>query len=172
MPSVRCCQRSCRAVQRRRRAAPSLRVVAGLGIGLIPGVPAVRVSPDVVSFVVLPPLLYAATEDLPWRDLRPVWRPVTVLAVGQVLASAGASPRCTTPAGSWRSARRTASGSGTWRSLTRRQPGPTPSPVISGRPAPIPTWPWPPSPNIAEADDRDLVLADLETIPGQPRYWR
>ncbi len=26
--------------------------------------------------------------------------------------------------------------------------------------------------NIAEADDRDLVLADLETIPGQPRYWQ
>ena len=49
-----------------------------------------RVSPDVVSFVVLPPLLWAATEDLPWRDLRAVWRPVVVLAVGLVLASAGA----------------------------------------------------------------------------------
>jgi hypothetical protein len=24
---------------------------------------------------------------------------------------------------------------------------------------------------IAEDDDRDLLLADLETIPGQPRYW-
>jgi hypothetical protein len=24
---------------------------------------------------------------------------------------------------------------------------------------------------IADGDDRDLVLADLETIPGQPRYW-
>ncbi len=24
---------------------------------------------------------------------------------------------------------------------------------------------------IAEEEDRDLVLADLETIPGQPRYW-
>ena len=52
--------------------------------------PAVRVSPDVVSFVVLPPLLWAATDDLPWRDLRAVWRPVIVLAVGLVLASAGA----------------------------------------------------------------------------------
>jgi len=38
----------------------------------------------------LPPLLWAATEDLPWRDLRAIWRPVTVLAVGLVLASAGA----------------------------------------------------------------------------------
>ena len=69
---------------------PSLLVVAGLLAGVLPGVPAVRVSPDVVSFVVLPPLLWAATDDLPWRDLRAVWRPVTALAVGLVLASAGA----------------------------------------------------------------------------------
>ena len=25
--------------------------------------------------------------------------------------------------------------------------------------------------DIAEDEDRDLLLADLETIPGQPRYW-
>ncbi len=25
--------------------------------------------------------------------------------------------------------------------------------------------------DIAEDGERDLVLADLETIPGQPRYW-
>ena len=24
---------------------------------------------------------------------------------------------------------------------------------------------------IADEEDRALVLADLETIPGQPRYW-
>src|SRR5262244_240471 len=75
---------------RLRVPAPSLLVVAGLLVGLLPGVPAVRVSPDVVSFVVLPPLLWAATSDLPGRDLRAVWRPVAVLAVGLVLASAGA----------------------------------------------------------------------------------
>ena len=38
----------------------------------------------------LPPLLYAASEELAWRDLRAVWRPVAVLAVGLVLASAAA----------------------------------------------------------------------------------
>ena len=67
---------------------PSLLVLAGLLVGLLPGIPAVRVSPEVVSFVVLPPLLWAATSDLPGRDLRAVWRPVAVLAVGLVLASA------------------------------------------------------------------------------------
>ena len=65
-------------------------VIAGLLIGLLPGVPAVRVPPEVVSLVVLPPLLYAASEELPWRDLRAVWRPVIILAVGLVLASAAA----------------------------------------------------------------------------------
>ena len=69
---------------------PSLLVLAGVLVGLIPGVPAVRVTPQVVSFVVLPPLLWAATGDLAGRDLRAVWRPVAVLAVGLVVASAGA----------------------------------------------------------------------------------
>jgi len=70
--------------------APSLLVVAGLLIGLIPGVPEIRVTPEVVSLFVLPPLLYAAGEEMPWRELRQVWRPVTVLAVGLVLFTAAA----------------------------------------------------------------------------------
>jgi CPA1 family monovalent cation:H+ antiporter len=73
---------------RLRIPAPSLLVIAGLVAGLLPGVPEVRVTPDIVSLVVLPPLLYAASEELPWRDLLTVWRPVAVLAVGLVLASA------------------------------------------------------------------------------------
>ena len=75
---------------RLRVPAPSLLVIAGLVVGLLPGFPPVHVPPDAVSLVVLPPLLYAASEELPWRDLRAVWRPVTVLAVGLVLASAAA----------------------------------------------------------------------------------
>ena len=68
--------------------APSLLVVAGVVVGLLPGVPRIQVTPDIVSLVVLPPLLDAAGAELPWRDLRAVWRPVTALAVGLVLASA------------------------------------------------------------------------------------
>jgi Na+/H+ antiporter len=70
--------------------APSLLVVAGLVVGLLPEAPPVHIPPGVVSLVVLPPLLYAASEELSWRDLRAVWRPVVVLAVGLVLASAAA----------------------------------------------------------------------------------
>jgi monovalent cation/hydrogen antiporter len=76
--------------RRWRVPAPSLLVIAGVLVGLVPGVPTIVVTPDIVSLVVLPPLLYAAGEELPWRDLRAVWRPVSVLAVGLVLVSAAA----------------------------------------------------------------------------------
>jgi CPA1 family monovalent cation:H+ antiporter len=51
--------------------APSLLVAVGLAVGLLPGGPLIHVPPAVVSLVVLPPLLYAASEELSWRDLRP-----------------------------------------------------------------------------------------------------
>lgn len=52
--------------------APSVLVLAGLIAGLVPGVPRVRVTPDIVGLMVLPPLLYAAGQDLSLRDLRAV----------------------------------------------------------------------------------------------------
>jgi len=76
--------------KRLRVPAPSLLVAVGVIVGLLPAAPAVHVPPALVSLVVLPPLLYAASEELSWRDLRAVWRPVVVLAVGLVLASAAA----------------------------------------------------------------------------------
>ncbi|MGH3684062.1 MAG: Na+/H+ antiporter [Pseudonocardiaceae bacterium] len=76
--------------RRLRVPAPSLLVVAGVVVGLLPGVPAIVATPDLVSVVILPPLLFAAGEELSWRDLRAVWRPVTALALGLVLVSAAA----------------------------------------------------------------------------------
>jgi Na+/H+ antiporter len=76
--------------RRVRIPAPSLLVVVGIAVGLLPGVPTVAVTPDVISLIVLPPLLFAAGEELPLRDLRAVWRPVMVLSLGLVLASAAA----------------------------------------------------------------------------------
>lgn len=76
--------------RRWRIPAPSLLVLAGLGVALIPGTPALHVPPHTIALVVLPPLLYASAEELSLRDLRQVWRPVTVLAFGLVLASAAA----------------------------------------------------------------------------------
>ena len=69
----------------------SLLVLVGLGVGMLLGAPAVHVPPELISFVVLPPLLYAASEELAWPDLRAVWRHVAVLAIGLVMASAAAA---------------------------------------------------------------------------------
>ncbi|MDH6136636.1 Na+/H+ antiporter [Kitasatospora sp. MAA4] len=76
--------------RRWRIPAPSLLVLAGLGVALIPGVPALHVPPQTIALVVLPPLLYASAEELSLRDLRTVWKPVTILAFGLVFASAAA----------------------------------------------------------------------------------
>ncbi|MEE6268019.1 Na+/H+ antiporter [Streptomyces diastatochromogenes] len=70
--------------------APSLLVVGGLLVGLLPWLRGVQVAPEVISVVVLPPLLHASAEEVPWRELRRVWRPVTVLAFGLVLVTAAA----------------------------------------------------------------------------------
>jgi CPA1 family monovalent cation:H+ antiporter len=76
--------------RRWRIPAPSLLVVAGLAVALLPGTPDIQISPEVIGLVVLPPLLYASAEDMSWRELRAVWKPVGILAVGLVLASAAA----------------------------------------------------------------------------------
>jgi Na+/H+ antiporter len=70
--------------------APSLLVVAGVLVGLLPGVPTIEVTPEIISLVVLPPLLFAAGEELPMRDLRAAWKPVAGLSLGLVLVSAAA----------------------------------------------------------------------------------
>src|SRR5256886_16013966 len=54
-----------------RGPAPSLLVLAGLLVAFVPGVPTIQVAPDVVGLAVLPPLLFAARQDLSWRGARP-----------------------------------------------------------------------------------------------------
>jgi Na+/H+ antiporter len=68
---------------------PILLVVGGLALGFIPGLPAVRLDPDLVFFVFLPPILWAAAYFTSLRDFRRNARPITLLAVGLVLATTG-----------------------------------------------------------------------------------
>ncbi|MGP9023076.1 Na+/H+ antiporter [Streptomyces sp. BR1] len=74
--------------RRWRIPAPSLLVVAGLAVAMLPGAPGIEVTPEIIGLVVLPPLLYASAEEISWRELRAVWKPVGILAIGLVLASA------------------------------------------------------------------------------------
>src|SRR3954467_9950428 len=69
---------------------PVALVLGGLLIGLVPGLPSPELDPDVVFFVFLPPLLYAAAIAVSAHELRANWAPITLLAVGLVLVTIGA----------------------------------------------------------------------------------
>ncbi len=69
---------------------PILLVIGGLVLGLIPGVPTLRLDPDIVFLVFLPPILWSAAYFTSWRDFRSNLRPITLLAVGLVLATTAA----------------------------------------------------------------------------------
>jgi monovalent cation/hydrogen antiporter len=47
---------------------PIILVIGGLMVSLLPGIPRVTLSPDVVFLIVLPPLLYYAAWNTSWRD--------------------------------------------------------------------------------------------------------
>lgn len=68
--------------------APLLLVVVGIGVALIPGINDVHVAPDVVLFVLLPPLLYAAALDSSLIAIRANRQSIGMLAVGLVLVTA------------------------------------------------------------------------------------
>jgi CPA1 family monovalent cation:H+ antiporter len=75
--------------QRSRVPYPIFLVLAGLGIGFVPGVPDFELDPDVVFLVFLPPIIYAAAYFTSLRELRANARPISFLAVGLVLATMG-----------------------------------------------------------------------------------
>src|ERR1043166_834908 len=66
-------------------AYPILLVLGGLALGVIPGLPNVRLHPDLIFLFFLPPLLFPAALFTSWRDFRANLRPILLLAVGLVL---------------------------------------------------------------------------------------
>jgi len=69
---------------------PILQVAAGLAIALIPSVRIPVLEPDLVFFVFLPPVLWAAAYFTPLREFKANIRPIGSLAVGLVLATSAA----------------------------------------------------------------------------------
>jgi monovalent cation/hydrogen antiporter len=67
--------------------SPVVLVVCGLFVGLVPGLPAVELDPDLIFFVFLPPLIYGAGFNSSPRDLRLQARKIGVLAIGLVAAT-------------------------------------------------------------------------------------
>jgi Na+/H+ antiporter len=66
---------------------PILLVIGGLMLGLVPGMPIVTLNPDLVFLVFLPPILWAAAYFTSWREFRYNLRPISLLAIGLVLAT-------------------------------------------------------------------------------------
>src|ERR1700741_4476842 len=67
-----------------------LQVIGGLAIGLLPGASSLRVSPDLVFFVFLPPVLWAAAFFTSFRDFKANIRPIGLLAIGLVVVTTAA----------------------------------------------------------------------------------
>jgi Na+/H+ antiporter len=67
---------------------PIFLVLGGLAIGFIPGLPHVELEPDLVLLIFLPPLLYSASFFTSLKDLRQNIRPIGMLSIGLVLATA------------------------------------------------------------------------------------
>lgn len=79
------------AVARRIGAlSPILLVVVGIALSFMPGLPDVRLNPQVVLVGILPPLLYVAALETSVPAFRFNLRPILLLAVGLVLFTATA----------------------------------------------------------------------------------
>ncbi|WP_295790798.1 Na+/H+ antiporter [Mucilaginibacter sp.] len=61
-------------------AYPILLVVAGLLVSFIPGLPAVRINPDLIFFIFLPPLLFEACWTISYKEMKKWWRIITSFA--------------------------------------------------------------------------------------------
>ncbi|MEU1983260.1 Na+/H+ antiporter [Nocardia sp. NPDC019395] len=71
-------------------ASAVLMTLFGCALALLPFVPQIRVPPDLILPLVLPPLLYAAARRTSWRQFAENWEPIVLRAVGLVTVTAAA----------------------------------------------------------------------------------
>jgi CPA1 family monovalent cation:H+ antiporter len=62
-----------------------LLVITGVILALVPGLPSVKLAPEFVLLIVLPPLIYSSAVAMSWREFKFNLRPISLLAVGCVL---------------------------------------------------------------------------------------
>ncbi len=70
--------------QRIKIAYPIFLVLAGLGISLLPGVPVLKLDPEIIFLIFLPPLLYEAAWYTSWNDFWKWKRTISLMAFGLV----------------------------------------------------------------------------------------
>jgi len=69
-------------------AYPILLVIAGLAISFIPGIPLIKIDPELIFFIFLPPLLYEAAWSVSWKELFKWRRIILSFAFGVVFLTA------------------------------------------------------------------------------------
>jgi CPA1 family monovalent cation:H+ antiporter len=73
-------------VAKRLKVPPSiLLVVTGVALALVPGLPTVKLAPELVLLLVLPPVVYSSAVSMSWREFRFNLRAISLLAVGCVV---------------------------------------------------------------------------------------
>lgn len=55
-------------------AYPIVLVLAGLLVSFVPGLPAVKINPDLIFFIFLPPLLFDAAWGISFKEMKKWWR--------------------------------------------------------------------------------------------------
>lgn len=66
-------------------AYPILLVVGGLVISFIPGLPVIKIDPDLIFFIFLPPLLFEAAWSISFKEMKKWWRIIGSFAFGGFL---------------------------------------------------------------------------------------
>ncbi len=69
-------------------AYPILLVLAGLVIAVVPGLPRVKINPDLIFFIFLPPLLFEASMSASFKEMKKWWRIISSFAFIVVFFSA------------------------------------------------------------------------------------
>lgn len=63
---------------------PIVLVLCGIIISIVPGLPVIALSPEIVFVIFLPPLLYHASWHTSWHDFKGAIRPISLAAIGLV----------------------------------------------------------------------------------------
>ncbi len=64
---------------------PIALVLCGVIISVIPGLPVIALSPEIIFIIFLPPLLYGAAWNTSWHDFKANIKPIGLAAIGLVL---------------------------------------------------------------------------------------
>lgn len=75
-------------------AFPILLVLAGLALCFIPGIPHIKIEPDLIFFIFLPPLLFEASWAISIKQLKKWWRIIGSFAFLVVFFTAGVVAVC------------------------------------------------------------------------------